>query len=49
MWLSRAPLLVAAGVCAAIWWDLAAVGRTIPGRRQMILRRVTARLRRRLS
>jgi hypothetical protein len=49
MWLSRVPLLVAAGSCAAIWWDLAAVGRAIPGRRQLILRRVTGRLRRRLS
>ena len=47
LWLSRLPLMLAAGLCAAVWWDLAAVGRSIPGRRQLILRQATARLRRR--
>ncbi len=49
MWLSRVPLLVAAVLCALVWCELAAVGRTVPGRRQVIVRSVTARLRRRLS
>lgn len=41
MWLSRVPLLVAAVLCALVWCEPAAVGRTVPGRRQVLLRRVT--------
>lgn len=49
VWATRLPLLAGGLLSAVLWLDLAAVGRPIPRRRQLALRRAVARLRRRLA
>lgn len=48
VWVTRLPLLAGGLLSAVLWLDLAAVGRPIPRRRQVALRRAVARLRRHL-